>query len=224
MLYRLRTLHASSLGTTSFMLAVVLFSACHANVSAASPVIIPMGQTQTTILKGQYGVFSFSPEFSPMAIPLDGYYEILDEAWLVRGNISGGTMDIAVINDSNYQAFVNGSQPLLPVQQMRNASESFNVTVTFPKDNIAEAFAWWMVFDNRAGASNVTVDIGYNGNTFSTSFVWTGSPPEFILMGAVLVVAGLLVAGAAWRKKRRGRISEIPETRLIPKSSGRSSG
>ena len=153
------------------------------NVAAAPLVAILTGQKQAIIPVGQCAVLQFNPIYPPMAPPADGYDVIHDDAWLVSGNVTGGTIDIAVINDSNYQAFVNGGQPILPVQQMPNANGPFNLTVTFPKDNHGEAFAWWMVFDNRAGASNVTVYIDNDGNTFSTSFVWTGLHPSSFLWG-----------------------------------------
>jgi hypothetical protein len=139
--------------------------------------------------------------------------------WEVDGRVSGGPIDIYVLNDSNYQDF-KGNQQYSMFQQLPGISGPFNMDVVFPSNGPNGRFVfqgynvtWWILFDNRAGSSNATLYIDNNENKGSYRFVWSddGGAPVLVTAGAIAAV--LLVIGAALLK--RGTLYTLSHERAL---------
>lgn len=195
-------------------LAITLFMATQTEVSAQTT--IPIGQTQTTIPVGEYAALLEIPSPPPTMIPAgDRSYDILfyNESWNVDGRVSGGSINIYVLNNSNYQEF-NKSQQYSVYQELPNVSGSFKLHVALPSngpdgtyvfDGSNATYRWWIVFDNRAGSSNATLYIDTNENTGSYRFVFhsIGGDGIVLIVAAGVIAAVLLSIGAAFLKERR---------------------
>lgn len=164
--------------------------------------------TETIIPVGEYTTLSKIP-IPPPTIPhqergFDLFYNV---GWDVDGGILGNPIDIYVLNDSNFQKFKNNQQYSV-FQDLFNVNGSFKMHVVFPSNGPCGMYvfqeynttnSWWIVFDNTAGSSNVTLHIDNNWETCPS--IWIPLPTHdwallaLVAMGAVLGVLFVVTRG-----------------------------
>jgi len=166
--------------TTAFLCLLVLTTFIVTPTKVNAQTIIFEGQSQPTIPVGQYIAFYLIPVSPPIAPPNGGRISgnlTYNESWDVEGKVSGGPINIYVLNESNFLAY-NTSQSYSAFEQLLGVTGSFNISVIFPRNGpngtYSEAegnnnYMWWMVFENPVGSTQATLYIDRNNNTASTT-------------------------------------------------------